>query len=124
MTQKSVRPSFAITRSGMIRYSSSGSRVPVMTVENSAIVRRYWTFASRVARVSSGARRRDEEGGTAHAQNKPAGADPRQENAAGRGEAPEKKGHRGRQRKKAAPGEREPPPPPGTIPGDPPAPVV
>jgi len=56
--QKSVRPSFDITRSGMIRYSSSGSRVPAMTVETSAIVRRYWTFDSRFVRVSSRARRR------------------------------------------------------------------
>ena len=58
MMQKSFRPSFAITRSGRIRYSSSGSRVPAMTVETSAIVRRYWTFDSRFVRVSSRARRR------------------------------------------------------------------
>ena len=56
--QKSFRPSFAITRSGRIRYSSSGSRVPAMMVDTSAIVRRYWTFDSRFVRVSSRARRR------------------------------------------------------------------
>jgi hypothetical protein len=58
MRQKSFRLSFAITRSGMIRYSSSGSRVPAMTVETSAIVQRYRTFDSRFVRVSSRTRRR------------------------------------------------------------------
>jgi hypothetical protein len=55
--QKSFSPSRRITRSGMMRYSSSGSRVPVMAVETSAIVRRYWTLDSRFAWVSSRASR-------------------------------------------------------------------